>query len=46
MIEKAIEGGAFAVLLKVDYVGKQLVDKVNHLVEDYQQKVKNIPKKD
>ena len=33
MITKAIQDGASAVLLKVDYVGRQLVDKVNHLVE-------------
>ncbi len=35
MINKAIQGGAAAVLLKVDYVGKQLVDKVNYLVEEF-----------
>ncbi len=35
MITKAIQGGAAAVLLKVDYVGKQLVDKVNHLVDEF-----------
>lgn len=35
MITKAIQGGAAAVLLKVDYVGKQLVDKVNYLVEEF-----------
>jgi CheY-like chemotaxis protein len=35
MINKAIQGGATAVLLKVDYVGRQLVDKVNYLVEEF-----------
>ncbi len=40
MINKAIQGGAAAVLLKVDYVGKQLVDKVNYLVEEFHLKNK------
>ncbi len=35
MINKAIQEGAAAVLLKVDYVGRQLVDKVNYLVEEF-----------
>ncbi len=35
MINKAIKEGAAAVLLKVDYVGRQLVDKVNYLVEEF-----------
>lgn len=38
MINKAIQEGAAAVLLKVDYVGKQLVDKVNYLVEEFHAK--------
>jgi DNA-binding response OmpR family regulator len=38
MITKAIQGGAAAVLLKVDYVGRQLVEKVNHLVEEFHSK--------
>lgn len=29
---KAVAAGATAVLLKVDYSGKQLVDKINHIV--------------
>ncbi len=40
MINKAIQGDAAAVLLKVDYVGKQLVDKVNYLVEEFHLKNK------
>ncbi|MBP6888628.1 MAG: response regulator [Candidatus Pacebacteria bacterium] len=42
MINKAIQGGAAAVLLKVDYVGKQLVDKVNYLVEEFYSKKKGV----
>lgn len=38
MINKAIKEGATAVLLKVDYVGKQLVDKVNYLVDEFNRK--------
>lgn len=38
MINKAIKEGAAAVLLKVDYIGKQLVDKVNYIVEEYESK--------
>lgn len=34
-INRAIKDGAEAVLLKVDYSGKQLVDKVTHLVKEY-----------
>jgi CheY-like chemotaxis protein len=34
-INKALKEGAEAVILKVDYSGKQLVDKVNLLVEEY-----------
>jgi CheY-like chemotaxis protein len=34
-INKALKDGAVDVLLKVDYSGKQLVDKVNFLVEEY-----------
>jgi DNA-binding response OmpR family regulator len=31
---KAVSSGATAVLLKVDYSGKQLVDKINQIVSD------------
>jgi CheY-like chemotaxis protein len=41
MINKAIIGGASSVLLKVDYVGRQLVDKVNYLVEEFNKKKEN-----
>ncbi|MEN9552167.1 MAG: hypothetical protein RI935_544 [Candidatus Parcubacteria bacterium] len=41
MINKAIQEGAAAVLLKVDYVGRQLVDKVNYLVEEFNKKKEN-----
>ena len=34
-INRALSEGAAAVILKVDYSGKQLVDKVNSLVEEY-----------
>lgn len=34
-INRAIKDGAQAVILKVDYSGKQLVDKVSALAEDY-----------
>ncbi len=34
-INRAIKDGAEAVILKVDYSGKQLVDKVNFLVDEY-----------
>lgn len=37
-INKALKDGATEVILKVDYSGKQLVDKVNFLVEDYYHK--------
>lgn len=46
MITKAIQGGAAAVLLKVDYVGKQLVDKVNYLVEEFHNKNKGLQNED
>jgi CheY-like chemotaxis protein len=34
-VNKALKDGAEAVILKVDYSGKQLVDKVNFLVDEY-----------
>jgi CheY-like chemotaxis protein len=34
-INRAIKEGASAVLLKVDYSGKQLVEKVNYLLAEY-----------
>jgi CheY-like chemotaxis protein len=34
-INRAIKDGALDVILKVDYSGKQLVDKVNLLVDEY-----------
>ena len=34
-INRAMEGGAEAVLLKVDYSGKQLVEKVEYLLEEF-----------
>jgi CheY-like chemotaxis protein len=34
-INKALKDGALDVILKVDYSGKQLVDKVNSLVAEY-----------
>ncbi len=37
-INKATRDGATAVLLKVDYSGKQLVDKVNYLVDEFNKK--------
>ena len=37
-INRALQDGAQAVILKVDYSGKQLVDKVNFLVEEYNTK--------
>jgi CheY-like chemotaxis protein len=39
-INKAIKEGAQAVLLKVDYSGKQLVDKVTALSEDFYKRTK------
>ena len=39
-INRAIKDGASAVLLKVDYSGKQLVDKVTDLVEEFYTKKK------
>lgn len=37
-MNKAMREGATAVLLKVDYSGKQLVDKVNSILEDFHKK--------
>jgi CheY-like chemotaxis protein len=37
-INRAIKDGAQDVLLKVDYSGKQLVDKVTHIMEDFYKK--------
>lgn len=37
-INRALKDGATGVILKVDYSGKQLVDKVNFLVDDYYHK--------
>ena len=37
-INRAIKDGAEAVILKVDYSGKQLVDKVNFLADEYYHK--------
>jgi CheY-like chemotaxis protein len=37
-IGRAIKDGATDVILKVDYSGKQLVDKVNFIIEEYYQK--------
>jgi CheY-like chemotaxis protein len=37
-INRALKDGAQAVILKVDYSGKQLVDKVNFIIEEYYQK--------
>jgi CheY-like chemotaxis protein len=34
-ITRALEGGATAVVLKVDYTGKQLVEKVEQVVKDF-----------
>ena len=42
-INRAIKEGAEAVILKVDYSGKQLVDKVNSLVEEYYHKKTKVP---
>lgn len=39
-INKAIKAGAQDVILKVDYSGKQLVDKVNFIVEEFYKKKK------
>ncbi len=38
VINRALKEGATAVLLKVDYSGKQLVDKVTYLVEEFHKK--------
>jgi CheY-like chemotaxis protein len=37
---KALREGAFAVLLKVDYSGKQLVEKVEYLVQEFSKRHK------
>ena len=37
-INRALKDGAAEVILKVDYSGKQLVDKVNFLVHEYYRK--------
>jgi hypothetical protein len=34
-VNRAIQEGAQDVLLKVDYSGKQLVDKVNLIIEEF-----------
>lgn len=39
---KVLEAGAIGVILKVDYSGKQLVDKVEYLLGEYE-KTKNTP---
>lgn len=39
---KVLEAGAIGVILKVDYSGKQLVDKVEYLLSEYE-KTKNTP---
>ena len=41
-INRAIKDGAEAVLLKVDYSGKQLVDKVTNLTNDFYSKQKKL----
>ena len=40
-INRAIKDGAQDVLLKVDYSGKQLVDKVTHIMDDFYKKQKS-----
>ena len=37
IINRALKEGAQDVILKVDYSGKQLVDKVNSIIDDYNQ---------
>ena len=37
-ISKALKDGASAVILKVDYTGKQLVEKVEQVVKDFEKK--------
>jgi CheY-like chemotaxis protein len=37
-ISKALLGGATAVILKVDYTGKQLVEKVEQVIKDFAKK--------
>jgi CheY-like chemotaxis protein len=41
-VNRAIQAGAQDVLLKVDYSGKQLVDKVNFIVDEFYSKKKNL----
>lgn len=41
-INRAIKDGAEAVLLKVDYSGKQLVDKVTNIMNDFYSKQKKL----
>ena len=41
-INRALKDGAADVILKVDYSGKQLVDKVNYIVAEYYTKRKQI----
>jgi two-component system response regulator MprA len=41
-INRALKAGATAVLLKVDYSGKQLVEKVNYLLVEYKKSVKGV----
>ena len=41
-INRALKDGAADVILKVDYSGKQLVDKVNYIVAEYYAKRKQI----
>jgi DNA-binding response OmpR family regulator len=38
--DKALSSGATAVLLKVNYSGKELVDKINYILSEYQAKHK------
>lgn len=42
-INRAMKDGATAVLLKVDYSGKQLVDKVTYLAEEYHRNRNEVP---
>lgn len=42
IINKAVQEGASAVLLKVDFVGKQLVDKINSVVAEFEEKKKSV----
>ncbi len=40
--DRALQAGATAVLLKVNYSGKELVDKINYILNEYQSKHKDI----